>query len=102
LSSWNSFFEQAPRLYEVLGLAAKFFRHGEQIGLMRFEEAQQSSEKGWIAHPAPQLVGPDSGQVEEPLRPTLGAERCGKRGKAERYWIIWYPGCHSLECARAG
>ena len=68
---------------------------------MRFEEAQQLGENRRIADPVPQLVGPDSGQVEEPPRPTLGPKRCAKRSEGERhriFWqVIWYPGVHSLE-----
>ena len=68
---------------------------------MRFEEAQQPGEKRRIAHAVPQLLGPDSGQVEEPPRPTLGPKRCAKRSQRERHrisWqVIWYPGCHGLE-----
>jgi len=68
---------------------------------MRFKEAQQLGEKRRIADPVPQLIGPDSGQVEEPPRPTLRPKRCGKRSKSKRhriFWqVIWYPGCHGLE-----
>lgn len=55
---------------------------------MRFEEAQQRSEQVRFAGPAPQLVSPDSGQVDEPLRPTLVTDRCRKRGEGESYRII--------------
>ena len=69
---------------------------------MGFEEAQQLGEKRRIADPVPELIGPDSGQVEEPLRPTLRAERCRQRSEGERDWIIWYPGCHVLERCVSG
>ena len=73
---------------------------------MRLEEAQQGGEQRWIVEAAPELVGPDSGQIDKPLRPTLSTERCGKRSEGKRYRVpqgaIWYPGCHSLECVRAG
>ena len=64
---------------------------------MRFQEAKHGGEKRRFAEPGPQLLSPDSGQVEEPLRPTLGAERCGERSEGESDRIIWYPGCHGLE-----
>ena len=64
---------------------------------MRFQEAKHGGEKRRFAQPGPQLLSPDSGQVEEPLRPTLRAERCGQGGEGESDRIIWYPGCHGLE-----
>jgi len=69
---------------------------------VRFEETQQSDEKCRIRGSAPQLVGPDSGQVDEALRPTLRPKRCRKRGERERDRIIWYPGRHSLEQPQSG
>ena len=69
---------------------------------MRFQEAKHGGEKRRFAQPGPQLLSPDSGQVEEPLRPAIVAKRCDKRSEGERHWIIWYPKVHSLECARAG
>jgi len=69
---------------------------------MRFEETQQAREERRIAGAEPQLVSPDSGQVEEPLRPALRAERCGQRSEGESDRIIWYPGCHGLERCVSG
>ena len=69
---------------------------------MGFQETQERGEKRRIIKTIPELAGPDSGQVEEALRPTLVAERCGKRSEGERDRIIWYPGGHGLECVRAG
>ena len=69
---------------------------------MRFEKAQQRRKQHGIGGAEPQLVSPNSGQVEEPLRPTLRAERCGQRSKGERDRIIWYPGCHGLERCVSG
>ena len=68
---------------------------------MCFEEPQDLGEKRRIAGPVPQLVGPDSGQVEEPPRPPLGAKSYSKRTEGKRhriFWqVIWYPDCHGLE-----
>ena len=63
---------------------------------MRFEEAQQSGEKSVLAGPQPQLVSPDSGQVDEPLRPTRVTKRCRKCGESENHRIIVVRGLHSL------
>jgi len=56
---------------------------------VRFEKTQQSREQLLVARSGAQLVRPDSGQVEEPLRPTLIAERCHERGEGKRYRIVW-------------
>jgi hypothetical protein len=75
LSSSGPFFDLAPRLYEKLGADAKLLGHGDQVRLMRFEKADQRGKKRRLARPKPKLVRPDSGQVEEALRPALVAER---------------------------
>ena len=69
---------------------------------MRFEKTPQRREQWRIGRPAPEFIGPDSGQVDEALRPTLGAKRCRKRGEGENNRVIWYPGCHSLERCERG
>lgn len=76
-----SFFELATRLYEVFRLAAKLFRDGNQVRFVRFEKAEQCREHRRVVDPAPEFVGPDSGQVEEALRPTVVAERCDERSE---------------------
>jgi hypothetical protein len=91
-------FELAPRLYEVLRLAAKLPRNGKQVRLVSFEEAQQRGEKRRIAQPVPELVGPDSGQVEKALRPTIVPERCRERGEGNSCGIIWCWVRHGLSC----
>ena len=83
-----SFSSCAPRLYELAG-ARQGFGDGQQVRLMRFEEAQQRGEQRGFARLRPQLICPDSGQVEEPLRPPLVAERCRKRGEGKRDRVIW-------------
>jgi len=93
-----AFFELAPRLYEVLRLTAKLLGNGKQIGLVGFEETQKRGEKRGIAEPAPEFVGPDSGQIEEPLRPSLVAERCRQRGEGNSRGIIWCWVRHGLSC----
>jgi hypothetical protein len=97
-----TFFELAPRLYEFRRLDAKLLGNRKQIGLMGFEEAQQRGEQRRVVEPAPELLSPDSGQVEEALRPALGSERCGKCSEGERDRIIWYPGCHGLHLCVIG
>ena len=64
---------------------------------MGFEEGEKGREQRRVADAAPQLVRPDSGQIEEPARPPLLAERCGKRGKGKRQRIGWSLGLHGLE-----
>ena len=68
---------------------------------MRFEEGDQTGEQGRFTGPAPELVCLDSGQVEEPPRPPLGAKSYSKRTEGKRhriFWqVIWYPDCHGLE-----
>ena len=70
-------------------LAAKLPGNGKQVRLMRFEEPQQRGEKRRIVEPAPKLVRPDSGQVEEPLRAAFVGERRRERGKGESIGIVW-------------
>jgi len=48
---------------------------------MGFEEADERREKRGIGRSGPQLLCPDSGQVEEPMCPAIVPERCRKRGK---------------------
>ena len=47
---------------------------------MRLEKLDQRDEEPRLAGPSPELVCPNSGQVEEALRPLRVIERCGKRG----------------------
>lgn len=47
---------------------------------MRFEEGDERREQHRVGRPVPELIRPDSGQVEEPPRPPIVAKRCGKRG----------------------
>ena len=42
---------------------------------MRFEEADKRGEQERFAHSRAKLVRPNSGQVDEPLRPPVIAER---------------------------
>ena len=97
-----SFFELATRLYEVGRLDAKLFGYRNQVRFVRLEKTQHRGKERRIAEPAPQFLSPDSGQIEEPLRPTFVPERCGKRSEGKRDRIIWYPGGHSLECFESG
>jgi hypothetical protein len=79
-----------------LGTNANLLRNGDEIGFMRFEKGDQRDEQDWVVRPAPQFIRPDSGQVEEPLRPALVAKRCRKRGKGQRMRISWSLVMHGL------
>ena len=48
---------------------------------MRLEKPQQTGEQRGIAGSGAKRVCPDSGQVEEPPRPSAVAERCRKCGE---------------------
>jgi len=67
---------------------------------MRFQKANQGGKQVWVGGAAPQLLCPDSGQVEEALRPAALSERCRKRGKGERVGIVVSFVDHGLEWAR--
>ena len=56
---------------------------------MRLEKAQQRGEQRWIPRAGAKLVSPDSGQLEEPVRPTRVAERCRECGYRKRGKIPW-------------
>jgi hypothetical protein len=89
-------FELSAGIYEVFGLDAKPLRNGDEVRLVRFQEAQHSSEQPRLVRPSPQLVGPDSGQVDEPLCPAVVTKRCRQRGEGHSYRIIVVCGRHSL------
>ena len=65
-----------PRLYEVERVGAKLSRDGDKIGLMGLQEPQQCSEQYRIGGSAFQLIRPNSGQIDEPLRPPVATKRC--------------------------
>ena len=55
---------------------------------MRLEESQQRREQIRLGGTASQLLRPDSGQVDEPLRPTLAPKRCRKCGEGKNHRVI--------------
>ena len=75
-----SFFEAAAGLYELLRLRANCLRNGYEIRLMSLEEAYACGEQRGIGSAAPQLICPDTGQIEEAMRPPVVGERCRKCG----------------------
>jgi len=79
-----------------LRLAAKRFGDRQEVGLVRFEKAEQGGEQRRVAGSRAQFVSPDSGQIEEPMRPSLVAERCRQRGESESHRIIWVCARHRL------
>ena len=83
------FFELASRLYENAGLDANLPGDREQVRLVCLEETQQSREERRIGSSGAQLIRPDSGQIEEALRPAFGPERCRKRGQRKSERVVW-------------
>jgi hypothetical protein len=70
---------------------------------MGFEKGNQRRKQDWVVRPAPKLICPDSGQVEEPLRPTLVAKRCRKSGKGnDDRIVVWRLRVHRLDTAASG
>ena len=55
---------------------------------MRLEETQQGREQVRLTDPLSQHVGPDSGQVDEPMRPARVTKRCRKRGEGKSLGVI--------------
>ena len=86
-----------PRRDERLGHYPNLLRNGQKIGLVRFEKADQRREQRRIGRPAPELICPDSGQIQEPLGPAFVTKRCRKGGKSKGQWIIWRPRWQGLE-----
>jgi hypothetical protein len=64
---------------------------------MRLKEGNERRKQHGIGRPFPQFGCPDSGQIEEPLRPPIVAKRCRKRGQGKGHWVIWRLWWHSLE-----
>ena len=77
-----------PRLYEVERFDAKLLRHGNEVELMAFEEPQQGRQEHRLARPCSQFVRPDSGQGDEPLRPSTITKRCRKSGECKSRGVI--------------
>jgi len=63
---------------------------------VRLEKRNQACQQLRVGGPAPEFIRPDSGQVEEPLGPSLVPERCRKRGKGNRQRVIWRLVGHAL------
>ena len=55
---------------------------------MRLKKAKQRRQQRRLPRPPPQLFSPDSGQIDEPLGPTLVTNRCRKSGEGKCHWVI--------------
>jgi hypothetical protein len=63
---------------------------------MSFKEVEEGDEQGRVGGALAKFESPDSGQVEEALRPSWIAERCGQRSKAEGNRVVWTFVVHGL------
>ena len=81
------------RHYEVDGRYAKLLCNCQKVRLVPLEETQKRSKQGRFPSPLSQLLGPDSGQIEETLRPSLIAERCCEcsQRKGDRIVVVFVP-----------
>jgi len=94
---------RVPGRGQRFGLYANLLRNREQIGLVRLEECDQCRKQYRVVRPAPKFICPNSGQVEEPLRPPLVAKRCRKSGKGNDQRIaVWRLRVHRLDTAASG
>ena len=64
---------------------------------MRLEKLDQRGEQPRLARASPELICPDSGQVEEAPGPLRLIERCGKRRECKGVGIGWRLAEHGLE-----
>jgi len=64
---------------------------------MRFEKTNQPGEERRVTSPAPKLVCPDSGQVEEPAGPAVVKKRCSQCCKRKCLRIGWRLHGHRLD-----
>ena len=86
-------------MYEEFGRNAKLLGDGEEIRLVRFEEANERGEHGRFVDAAAKLACPDSGQVDEPMSPPRVTKRCRKRGKGKCLSIDWRIRTQALQSA---
>jgi hypothetical protein len=90
-------FDLAPCLYELFRLDAKLRRNIHEIRLVRLEESDEGREQRRLAGAAAKLGRPDSGQIEEPLRPPVLSKRCRERGERQSVRVVVTFICHGLE-----
>ena len=76
------------RLYELDRGNSKLGGNRKEIRLVRLEEAKKRRKQCRIRCPLSQLSDPNSGHIEESLRPSCVTKRCGKRGKRKDNRIL--------------
>jgi hypothetical protein len=82
-------FEGSARLYEHRRGNAKLVRNGNEIWLVRFEKSDETGKQRGLSRAAAKLVCPDSGHVDEPLRPPRITKRCRERGECKNCRVDW-------------
>ena len=86
-----------PDSSELRRFNADLFSDTYEVRLMRFEESDQRGEERRVVRPAPKLVCPDSGQLEEPAGPAVVSERCSQCCKRKCLRIGWRLHGHRLD-----
>jgi two-component system cell cycle response regulator DivK len=92
----GSLLQLAGRIDQHFGADADLVGDVDKVRLMRFEEGDHCAKQGWVGGSLPQLIRPESGQVEEATGPPFLPKRCRKRRKSKRQRIVWRLRSHGL------
>ena len=87
----HSTLKRLARRDQVAGLNPNRLGYFNQIGLMIFEKAKHCREQIGIARPLAQVIRPDTGQCQQPLRPARVGQRRGERAQCNylRIAVVW-------------
>ena len=92
----GSRFERLTSANKLLRLDPDLIRHGQKIRLVRLKKGQQPGKQGSFSCPTTELVRPNSGHVEEPLRSPFVGQGRGECGECKGMRIIWRLRRHGL------
>jgi two-component system cell cycle response regulator DivK len=75
---------------ERLGGSIQRIGAGDQIGLVRFEEAEDGGKHGRLGRALAQIIGPQAGECEQSFGPCRLADRPGERAKCQSKGVVAY------------